>query len=65
MHDGTGLHRFQDPVDGRYYLHTQFESNDAHRVYTCFDQPDLKATFDFTVAAPEDWVVVSNTAPSS
>ncbi|HET9410486.1 MAG TPA: aminopeptidase N, partial [Candidatus Dormibacteraeota bacterium] len=65
MHDGTGLHRFQDPVDGRFYLHTQFESNDAHRVYACFDQPDLKATFDFTVAAPEDWVVVSNTTPSS
>ncbi|HLZ94225.1 MAG TPA: aminopeptidase N, partial [Candidatus Dormibacteraeota bacterium] len=61
MRDGTGLHRFRDPVDGRYYLHTQFESNDAHRVYTCFDQPDLKATFDFTVTAPEDWVVVSNT----
>jgi aminopeptidase N len=65
MRDGTGLHRFQDPVDGRFYLHTQFESNDAHRVYACFDQPDLKATFDFTVAAPDDWVVVSNTTPSS
>jgi aminopeptidase N len=65
MHDGTGLHRFKDPVDGRYYLHTQFESNDAHRVYACFDQPDLKATFNFTVAAPEDWVVVSNATPSS
>jgi aminopeptidase N len=64
MRDGTGLHRFRDPVDGRYYLHTQFESNDAHRVYTCFDQPDLKATFDFTVTAPEDWVVVSNTTPT-
>ena len=64
MRDGTGLHRFQDPVDGRYYLHTQFESNDAHRVYACFDQPDLKATFDFTVTAPEDWVVVSNTTPT-
>jgi aminopeptidase N len=65
MRDGTGLHRFKDPVDGRLYLHTQFESNDAHRVYACFDQPDLKATFNFTVAAPEDWVVVSNTTPSS
>jgi len=46
MHDGTGLHRFRDPVDGRHYLHSQFESNDAHRVYACFDQPDLKATFE-------------------
>ena len=65
MRDGTGLHRFRDPVDGRYYLHSQFESNDAHRVYACFDQPDLKATFNFTVRAPEDWVVLSNTTPSS
>ena len=65
MRDGTGLHRFRDPVDGRHYLHSQFESNDAHRVYACFDQPDLKATFNFTVRAPADWVVVSNTTPTS
>jgi len=64
MHDGTGLHRFQDPVDGRYYLHSQFESNDAHRVYACFDQPDIKATFELSVTAPEGWVVVSNTTPA-
>ena len=30
-------------------------------MYTCFDQPDLKATFDLTVTAPEHWQVVSNT----
>ena len=64
MHDGTGLHRFQDPVDSRPYLHSQFESNDAHRVYACFDQPDLKATFELSVNAPESWVVVSNTTPA-
>ena len=64
MHDGTGLHRFHDPVDGRAYLHSQFESNDAHRVYACFDQPDLKATFELAVVAPESWVVVSNTTPT-
>ena len=58
---GVGLSRFKDPVDDRVYLHTQFETFDAHRVFPCFDQPDLKATFDFTVFAPEDWVVVSNT----
>ncbi|HSS94501.1 MAG TPA: aminopeptidase N, partial [Candidatus Dormibacteraeota bacterium] len=62
MRDGTGLHRFQDPIDGRLYLHTHFESNDAHRVFTCFDQPDLKGTFTFGVRAPDDWIVASNTA---
>src|SRR5207253_9714168 len=57
----VSLSRFKDPVDDRVYLHTQFETFDAHRVFPCFHQPDLKATFDFTVFAPEDWVVVSNT----
>jgi aminopeptidase N len=61
MHDGSGLHRFQDPVDGRVYLHSQFASYDAHRAFACFDQPDLKATYSFEVTAPPDWVVVSNT----
>jgi aminopeptidase N len=61
MDDGTGLHRFQDPVDDRVYLHSQFASYDTHRAFACFDQPDLKATYAFQVKAPADWVVVSNT----
>ncbi len=61
MHDSTGLHRFLDPVDGRIYMHTSFESNDAHRVFACFDQPDIKGTFTMEVKAPADWTVVSNT----
>ncbi len=57
---GEGLHRFTDPVDGSVYLYTQHEPRDAMRVFSCFDQPDLKATFQLTVAAPADWQVVSN-----
>ncbi|MBA3618948.1 MAG: aminopeptidase N [Acidothermales bacterium] len=57
---GEGLHRFVDPVDGEVYLYSQFEVNDARRVFACFDQPDLKATFALTVDAPAGWVVVSN-----
>jgi aminopeptidase N len=57
---GAGLSRFEDPVDHRTYLHSQFETFDAHRMFPCFDQPDLKASFSFTVLAPSDWVVVSN-----
>ncbi|MFE5585680.1 aminopeptidase N [Kitasatospora sp. NPDC056531] len=57
---GEGLHRFVDPVDGETYLYTQFEVPDARRVFASFEQPDLKATFAFTVTAPEGWVVVSN-----
>ena len=60
QHTGVGLHRFDDPTDGNRYLHTQFEPYDAHRVFACFDQPDLKATFDLAVEVPEAWTVVSN-----
>ncbi len=60
MRTGEGVHRFVDPVDGSVYLYTQFETFDAHRMYACFDQPDLKAVFDFTVTAPRGWVCVSN-----
>ncbi len=62
MRTGEGLHRFVDPVDGSVYLYTQFETFDAHRMYTCFDQPDLKAVFRLTVRAPRDWVVITNAA---
>jgi aminopeptidase N len=57
---GEGLHRFVDPVDGEAYLYSQFETYDAHRMYACFDQPDLKASFELTVVAPEGWTCVSN-----
>ncbi|MFI1940616.1 aminopeptidase N [Streptomyces purpureus] len=57
---GEGLHRFVDPVDDQAYLYTQFEVPDARRVFACFEQPDLKATFQFTVKAPAGWTVISN-----
>lgn len=57
---GEGLHRFVDPVDGEVYLYSQFEVPDSRRVFAVFEQPDLKATFRFTVTAPVSWVVVSN-----
>ncbi|MGW6006975.1 aminopeptidase N [Oerskovia enterophila] len=57
---GEGLHRFVDPVDGEVYLYSQFEVPDSRRVFAAFEQPDLKATFQFTVTAPSAWQVVSN-----
>ncbi|MFI9582051.1 aminopeptidase N [Streptomyces sp. NPDC052236] len=57
---GEGLHRFVDPVDQQAYLYTQFEVPDARRVFASFEQPDLKATFQFTVTAPDGWTVISN-----
>ncbi|GAB2620180.1 aminopeptidase N [Pseudactinotalea suaedae] len=60
MNTGEGLHRFVDPVDDEVYLYSQFEVADTRRVFAVFEQPDLKATFTFTVTAPDHWQVVSN-----
>ncbi|MDB1086728.1 aminopeptidase N [Streptomyces sp. ACA25] len=59
---GEGLHHFQDPEDGETYLYTQYEPADARRVFANFEQPDLKAPFDFEVTAPAGWTVLSNGA---
>lgn len=60
MNTGEGLHRFVDPVDDEVYLYTQFEVADARRMFAVFEQPDLKATYQFSVTAPAHWNVVSN-----
>jgi aminopeptidase N len=62
---GEGLHRFTDPADKQVYLYSDLETFDAHRIYACFDQPDMKATYQLEVTAPVDWQVVSNMAPDS
>lgn len=64
---GEGLHRFVDPVDEEVYLYTQFEVPDSRRMFAVFEQPDLKASFQFSVTAPSYWKVISNSktpAPS-
>ncbi len=60
---GEGLHRFTDPADKGVYLYSDLEPFDAHRIYACFDQPDLKARFELTVICPDTWQVISNMAP--
>lgn len=56
---GEGLHRAIDPADGEVYLYSQFEVPDSRRMYTVFEQPDLKAEFTFVVTAPENWKLFS------
>ena len=55
---GQGLHRFVDPADGNVYLYSQCQTADAKRIFACFDQPDLKATWSFRVFAPKHWQVI-------
>ncbi|KAI0179940.1 peptidase family M1-domain-containing protein [Hypoxylon sp. FL1284] len=43
-----------------YMFSTQFEACDARRAFPCFDEPKLKATFDFQIEIPEDQVALSN-----
>ena len=62
---GEGLHRFVDPVDNEVYLYTQFEVPDSRRMFPVFEQPDLKATFEFQVTAPSNWQVISNSPLSN
>jgi aminopeptidase N len=64
-HSGTGLHRSVDSADGRVYLYGKFTPAYARTAYACFEQPDLKAPFTFTVKAPAQWSVLSNQDPSA
>ena len=59
-HTGDGFHQFVDPEDGDEYLYSNFEPYNAHRLFPCFDQPDLKASYDLTVDAPSEWELIAN-----
>ncbi|MEO8888979.1 MAG: aminopeptidase N [Jatrophihabitantaceae bacterium] len=64
-HDGEGLHRHVDPVDGNVYLYAMSFLDAAPRWFACFDQPDLKAPLTLSVTCPPDWTVAGNGAATS
>lgn len=55
-----GLHRYTDPADGQVYVYAFVYIDNAPRVFACFDQPDLKAPYEFTVSVPDGWQVRGN-----
>ncbi len=59
-HTGVGLHQFVDPKDKEEYLYSQCEPYEAHRIFPCFDQPDIKAIYRTRIAAPGEWKVITN-----
>ena len=43
-----------------YMFSTQFEACDARRAFPCFDEPNLKAGFEFDIEIPDGLVAISN-----
>lgn len=43
-----------------YMFSTQFEACDARQAFPCFDEPNLKASFEFEIEIPDDLVALSN-----
>lgn len=58
--EANGFQRSVDPEDKAEYLFTDFEPYYAHKLFPCFDQPDIKATYQVTVQAPAAWTVIHN-----
>jgi len=57
---GEGLHRHMDPQDREIYLYAMSFLDAAPRWFACFDQPDLKSSYEIRVRTPEEWTVLGN-----
>jgi puromycin-sensitive aminopeptidase len=58
-----GMHGLYLARDGKERaVVSQCEATDARAIFPCFDEPDLKATLQWTVRAPEGLTVITNGA---
>jgi len=60
---GTPLTVYRDPSDQREYWYTLLVPADAHGLFPCFDQPDLRAKFRLELDVPAEWTAVANAEP--
>ena len=57
---GWPIIHFHDETDGRDYLYTLLVPSDAHALFPCFDQPDLKARLTLELDIPTIWNAIAN-----
>jgi aminopeptidase N len=59
-YDKTLRGAYRVDQDGKSYVFTQFEPNDARRAFPCFDEPGFKVPFHVTLTVPEGNLAFSN-----
>lgn len=59
--DGTALFSYTE--GSHQYIYSLMAPNHCHKIFPCFDQPNIKALFYVQIIAPAKWLCISNEAP--
>ncbi|PCJ20274.1 MAG: hypothetical protein COB02_04365 [Candidatus Cloacimonadota bacterium] len=57
---GVGIHHYYDQNSKENFYYSNLCPCDAHRIFPCFDQPDLKASFELKVKCLKRYNIVAN-----
>ncbi|MCO4784184.1 MAG: ERAP1-like C-terminal domain-containing protein [Candidatus Cloacimonetes bacterium] len=57
---GVGIHHYQDKNTNENFYYSNLCPYDAHRIFPCFDQPDLKACYELQLKCLSHYEVVAN-----
>jgi len=60
VRDCEGANYFKDNDDGEEYIYTDCEPANQHKIFPCFDQPDIKASYTLLAVVPKGWHVFAN-----